>query len=439
MKKQVNPVITAIVIIAALGAVLYVYTRGLLDRSEGGAEGGGGGPMAAEVIPLVGLRSVNVSTLAGWSAPGLVDGKGWDARFNGPSGIALAPDRSLYVSDSRNHRIRRVTPDGLVTTIAGSGPIDCMPGGYADGPADRARFFNPTGLVVGPDDALYIADTGNHRIRLLKDGVVQTVAGSATPQDELGFEQGGLRDGPTLEAQFTYPTDVTVTSDGALLVADAGNRAIRRLSGGVVTTVAESLGTPTGVIAPAGLGVRAADPASGSLWAGPQGAALAVMAVSGVAPRRPTAVNVLPDGGLVVVDAEWHAVFGVTSAGHGVLLAGVLMPGAPAPGVRDGTGDTALFAAPCAVAADGWTAYVAGFGNNCIRKIEIAPDWASPPPPPEPGPRERRWRDWRRNRRDGGRGEGRSEGSVEDVRGRRGGPEADGPVDRRRGVRPAGP
>jgi len=384
VKRKLSPVTTAVILILVLGAVLYAYTRGLLGgKQPGGAKMGGGGAMPSPPPPPMGLPTVRVSTFAGYVRPGFADGKGWEAKFNGPAGIAAAPDGSLYVSDSRNHRLRRVAPDGTVTTVAGSGPTDCLPGGFADGPADQARLFNPAGLAVAGDGTVYFADSGNHRIRKLKDGVVTTVAGCATPQDDVGCEQGGYRDGPATTAQFRFPAAVALEASGAILVADLGNGRLRRISGATVSTVPNTpaLREPTALAPGPGAALQVADPGAGTL--SEMGAAgLAIHPRSGLVPKSPTGLCPLGAGDSVVVDAEWHAIYALNGATC-VLLAGVLPP-APECGFRDGTGDVARFSGPCAAASIGNTLYVTDFGNNCIRAVVVPPDWATPLPPPHP-------------------------------------------------------
>jgi sugar lactone lactonase YvrE len=377
VKRKLSPVTTALAIILVLAAVLFAYSRGLLGaRKRGAGQMKGGGPMAMEALPATGLPTVNVETLAGYTRPGYKDAQGWDAQFSGPAGIAAAPDGSLFVSDSRNHRLRRIAPDGTVTTVAGSGPTDSALGAFADGPADRARLFNPTGLAVGSDGALYVADAGNHRIRRLQDGVVTTIAGSATPKDDLGFEQGGYRDGPAVTAQFRFPGAVALDGKGAVLVADLGNGKVRRIGpDAVVSTVAPKGPTPgpTGLVWLGGA-LLCVDPASGLVgWPG------------GPVPDlpRPTAACALGPQALAVVSAEWHGVFAVPPNGPRVLLAGIL-PTQPEPGFRDDTGNDARFCTPCAVTSIGYRLFVADFGNNCIRALTVPADWASPQPPPFP-------------------------------------------------------
>jgi hypothetical protein len=400
--KKLSPVTTAIILILVLGAVLYVYTKGLLGQKKaGGMAKGGGGGMAAVVQPPRGLPSAQVTTVAGYLQPGSADGKGWEARFNGPAGIALSPDGSLYVSDSRNHRLRRIAPDMTVTTVAGSGPTDCLPGGFLDGPANEARLFNPSGLAVAKDGAVYFADSGNHRIRKLQDGVVSTVAGSATEKDDVGCEQGGYRDGPALTAQFRFPAAVSVDASGAIWVADMGNGRLRRVANGTVTTPANLplLKQPAGLAAGTGAAPAVADPGSGVLLEPGADGKLVARPRGGVPPKSPEAMCRLASDPRVwaVVDSEWHAVFLLNDT-TSVLLAGELPP-APRAGFKDAGGDTAKFAWPSGVASVGDRLFVSDYENNCIRAITVPPDWSVPLPPP------RQWQlpPNRRDRREGDR------------------------------------
>ena len=105
-----------------------------------------------------------VSTVAG-GARGFTDGAGAGAAFSTPSGLALGADGTLYLADTGNHAIRRITPSGQVSTLAGDG----IPG-YTDGPAHQARFNGPIGIAVAPDGRIVIADTYNDRIRVIDAG-----------------------------------------------------------------------------------------------------------------------------------------------------------------------------------------------------------------------------------------------------------------------------
>jgi hypothetical protein len=425
VKRRISPITTAIVLIVVIGIVLGLYTKGLLGGKEAEPAGGGGGGGGEEPPPPTGLATVAVTTFAGWVRPGLGDATGWDAQFNGPSGIAAAPDGSLYVADSRNHRIRLVAADGTVTTAAGSGPVDCLPGGFADGPATEAQLFNPSGVAVAPDGTVCFADTGNHRVRALKDGQVTTVAGGPTQKDELGFEQGGDQDGPATEARFRFPADVAFGPAGELVVADLGNARIRRIANGTVTTMPAggALKAPTGLAFGLSGSLAVADPGAGAVLEMGAVPEFSARSRTGNVPKSPTAVCAMGEGALAVADAEWHAIFAMTSE-RSVLLAGILTP-QPSSGHTDGNGAEARFSRPCALAYANGTLYVADFGNNCIRALTIPPDWATPLPTPEEDARARweRRRQWRR--REGDRPGDRSQRPDQDLRGRRPGPQTD--------------
>lgn len=150
---------------------------------------------------------------------GSADGIATVARFNNPRAIVAAPDGSLFVADTGNHMIRKISVDGSVTTVAG----DPEQAGSNDGPARGAHFNGPTGLALNARGELFIADTGNNSIRMLTtDGQVVTVAG--TP----GLPS--FADGQGSSARFNSPVGLAVTPDGSILVADSGNHAIRRIS-----------------------------------------------------------------------------------------------------------------------------------------------------------------------------------------------------------------
>ncbi|WP_093304022.1 NHL repeat-containing protein [Pseudoxanthomonas sp. CF385] len=164
-----------------------------------------------------------VSTLAG-GIEGFSDGTGSAAAFNTPSALARDLDDNLYVADTGNHAIRRITPQGVVTTIAGTGEP-----GYRDGPGAQAQFNGPVGVAVDGRGRILVADTYNDRVRVIgRDGQVTTLAGGETP---------GFLDGTGTQARFDTPTAVAVDATGIVWVADLRNDAIRRIEphGGVST------------------------------------------------------------------------------------------------------------------------------------------------------------------------------------------------------------
>jgi len=178
------------------------------------------------------LRDGHVYTFVG-GTQGSTDGKYGSAKFDFPSVIAIDKDGNLYVADTMNHTIRKVDPDGNVTTIAG------RPGtsGHTDGEGRSARFNEPSGIAVDDNGVIYVADTGNHLIRKIENGRVTTIAGVFEPiPDDEDYALGGYEDGPAESAQFSFPQGLYFTND-VLFIADTGNHMIRALtpSGNVIT------------------------------------------------------------------------------------------------------------------------------------------------------------------------------------------------------------
>ena len=166
-----------------------------------------------------------VSTFVGGSSAGFSDGTGSAALFQGLMGIVCDAFGNIYVADSGNNRIRKITSDGIVSTFAGSGVE-----GFADGASTTAQFNAPTGVAIDPDGNLYVTDSQGYRIRkITPTGLVSTLAGGTS----------GSADGAGSTAQFYNPFSITIDSFGKLYVADI-NR-IREIStDGVVTTLAGS-------------------------------------------------------------------------------------------------------------------------------------------------------------------------------------------------------
>jgi DNA-binding beta-propeller fold protein YncE len=168
-----------------------------------------------------------VSTLAGTNGEGgYQDGEGTVAQFQSPSGVAVDGDGNVFVVDTGNHLIRRITPQYHVSTLAGNGVK-----GYRDGKGTAAQFKEPFGLAMGGDGNIIVADTSNHRIRrITPQGHVSTLAGTG---------EKGRRDGEGIVAQFKSPCGVAVDGDGNVIVADTCNHSIRKITPqGQVSTLA---------------------------------------------------------------------------------------------------------------------------------------------------------------------------------------------------------
>jgi sugar lactone lactonase YvrE len=166
---------------------------------------------------------------------GFADGSPTVARFQDPEEVAVGPDGSIYVADVLNHSIRRIQPDGTTTTIAGTG----LPG-YKDGPAKQAQFNSPYGIAVDKSGVIYVADSLNRRIRkITPDGMVSTLAGA--PEQRDGYFLPDVLDGPPTKARFAFPAGIDVDADGNVYVADFDANRIRKVApDGTVTTLAGS-------------------------------------------------------------------------------------------------------------------------------------------------------------------------------------------------------
>jgi sugar lactone lactonase YvrE len=321
-----------------------------------------------------------VTTLAGSGEPGLLDGTAGVSRFNNPSGVVVAADGTVFVADTWNNVIRKITPDGMVSTLAGDGGE-----GHADGPAASARFAGPVALALDAAGNLLVADQWNHRIRTVApDGTVSTVAGSGA---------AGFLDGPAAAAQLNAPSGVAVDAAGTIYIADAGNQRIRAVSAaGEVSTVAgtgapgfadgpgasASFNSPTGVAVDASgvlliadrwnQAIRAIAPdgsvstLAGGTWGSADGAGAEARFAG------PTAVAAAPGGHAVVADAGNQRLRTISAGGVVATLAG----GGPTPsnGWLDGPVADALLSNPTGIAVDAaGTVFVADFSNHRIRKI----------------------------------------------------------------------
>jgi hypothetical protein len=352
-RKQVNPKVAAVATLVTLVAIQWFYWRNLVYKPRG--SGGGtmaGGPLPAQVPVALGMESVPVENWAGEEA-GYEDGPAWAARFAGPNALAEEPDGSLLVADSRNHCIRRIAPNGRVSTLVGSGTDGV--GGTAVGPAASARLRYPSGVAVARDGTVFIADTGNHRICRLKDGQAEVFAGGAA----------GSVDGIGGSARFNHPGALAFDRAGVLWVWDNGNRRLRRVSGdGTVSTPAA---TPTEISETLGMVSRRTPEVVSS-------------AVDGKGPIAPSPFKSgdrsgaarFPSGTQVFGDLTHHAIH-IQRKGEGPLIvAGRIQPGPPPIGDHEGTGVRSHFATPAAVLArpDG-SVFVADYDGNRIRRLRL--------------------------------------------------------------------
>lgn len=342
------------------------------------------------------------------------DGVGTQARFNGPAGVAVGPDGTIYVADAGNNTIRRVTPDGVVTTLAGTPPAPGTattgpaPGGLVDGKGPTAQFNDPQALALEPDGHLVVADTANNRIRdVAPDGTVSTVAGSGRTGDALNLgSQGGYQDGPANQAQFNAPAGVAVAADGSIYVADSGNDLIRRIAtDGVVSTTAGKYNAGTAGFAGGyadGNGTAAqfwqpegiAFGGDGTLYIVDQGnvrirkmtQAGVVTTLSGAGPSmdgstldgpanvarfsHPFGIAVDTDGTLFVTDQMAARVRAVAPDGSVSTVAGPTGGGGIGPTAIDGLAGAARFGEVGGVAVGpGGHVYVADSGAHCLRVL----------------------------------------------------------------------
>lgn len=353
---------------AALGDASVTDDGATVDAVSAPDSGDASTPGAAEL-----------TLLAGGPAPKV----GEAAEFlTAPSGVAVDSAGNVYVSDTFQHTIRKVTPAGVQSLVAGQHGVP----GAVDGPSNSARFHYPRGLVVDGAGTLYVADSGNHTLRAVSSaGVVSTLAGAAG--------QAGTANGAPGAARFNAPTGLALASNGDLYVADRDNHAIRRLAGGNVSTFAGTAGTPgnvddTGVAArfsqPTGLAIDAsgtvfvADRNNHTIRSISSGGIVTTFLGSagqtgttdsnGTAARLafPTGVAVDGAGTLTIADSGNHAIRRATSGGVVSTVAGKSY----GKGYSDGSINSATFFAPSALALEpGGSFVVADTANHAVRRI----------------------------------------------------------------------
>jgi sugar lactone lactonase YvrE len=366
-------------------------------NSPGSVAGDGSGNLYVADSVNSALRKVvpagavgTVSTLAGMAGmPGSVEGTGSVARFNFPEGAALDGSGNIYVADTSNHTIRKVTPSGSVGTVSTLAGLATATGG-TEGTGSVARFNGPFGAVVDSVGNAYVADTNNHTIRRITSaGVVSTLAGSGG--------MPGAVDGPGSTARFRFPGGVAVDGSGNIYVADTSNHTIRKITpAGVVGPLAGMAGMPgqadgTGTAARFNFPQSVAVDGSGNVYVAdssnctirkitsagvvstPAGTALSCTFADGTGGvarfNSPQAIASDALGNLYVADTFNHTIRKVVPAGSFGTVS-TLAGTAGMFGFADGTGPVARFNTPEGIAVDGTgNLYVADSGNYTIRKV----------------------------------------------------------------------
>ena len=291
----------------------------------------------APLVPVNGGGEVpptiysNTQTFAGDDNPGFMEGAGKNAKFNRPSKIAVDNNGNLYVSDELNNRIRKISPDGKVSTLAGSGKA----GSENNNNGSLASFNGPSGIAVDKNGNVYIADVFNHRIRkITPTGSVSTYAGNG--QATFADHTKGLH------ASFHFPVDLAVDESGNVFVVDEGNNRIRKITpGGSVSTFA------------------------GSGYLGSFDSEIGESATF----NQPNGIAIDNKGNLYVADQLNHRIRKITSTGVVTTLAG-----SGAPGSLDNViGALASFNHPRGIAVDkAGNVYVGDIANQKIRKISAS-------------------------------------------------------------------
>ncbi len=343
-----------------------------IEASDIGANATGSLTATADItITVTNITSTTVTTFAG-SSYGYMDGTGTNAMFAGPIGAAIDSQGNLFIAEYRNHRIRKITPDGVVSTFAGSG-VD----GFFDGTGTNARFNNPVDIAIDTADNLYVTDAANNRIRKITPagvvssfgtiasynrpwGIAIDASGSVYVSENSGQRirkinaagtvvtifagdpngNSGTTNGTGIAARFSLPAGLTFDSAGNLYVADSGNHRIRKI-------------TPAGVVSTfAGSGYGYADG-------------------TGTAARfnSPRGLTIDTADNLYVTDTNNSRIRKVTPSGEVSLIAG-----ASTSGMIDGDATTARFHSPDGIVIDAsGNLYIADYSNSRIRKITIEP------------------------------------------------------------------
>lgn len=324
------------------------------------------------------IYTVTVSTFCGNGVAGFQDGAPETSQFNSPWDLEIDSQDNLYVADFNNNRIRKITPDGTSSTLAGSGVA-----GTTDGNGSSAQFYFPAGLGLDNQGNVIVADQQNHLVRkVTPTGEVTTVAGSIS----------GYADGNGTSARFFYPTDAAVDGTGNIYVADQGNERIRKITpSGVVSTFAgngssgfvngnglsASFHSPVSVIADHENNIIVSEYANSCLrkitpngevstWAGAGSLGYLDGQASTALFDGPWGLGHASDGTIYIADMGNHKIRMLSSLSTVSTIAGSTS------GYTNGTGSVAQFSNPTGVAVDhSGNLYIADSNNHVIRKVVV--------------------------------------------------------------------
>ena len=265
-----------------------------------------------------------VSTFAGSGSAGSTNGTGTAASFRKPNDLAVDAAGNVYIADSENHKIRKITPAGVVSNFAGSGSA-----GSANGTGSAASFNEPTGIAIDPSGNIYVCDKNNHLIRKITPaGVVSTLAGSGS---------AGSTNGTGTAASFKIPYNIQCDLSGNIYVADHDNHLIRKI-------------TPAGVV---------------STLAGSGSAGNTNGTGTAASFNNPRDIDLDASGNLYVCDKTNNRIRKITPAGAVSTYAG-----SGSAGSTNGTGSAASFSIPTGIIIDAYdNLYISDYGNQRIRKI----------------------------------------------------------------------